>query len=204
MGEDENSRSALEMALKLAADHRSLTVGKHLAAEYQKRLDELQELYASAIKGERGWNFLLPLEMNVPERASVEDMGLVDNSEPVSRIPHSDIKKRYVDEYGVSIYTSLPVSMLRKICKKNKPWTQENLKAAFDRGETIAPPYIEIDGKKLFDLKEIDRWIDSLPHFGELPREENREKLSRLILKYLPDEKISALLKIFAAWGYEC
>ena len=83
------------------------------------------------------------------------------------------IKPRLVDEHGLSIYTGIAVSSLQNARGElPKKWTIERLKAEMERG-LVSPPVTLVGGKKMYDLNQVDKWIDLLPRWGQLPEEAN-------------------------------
>jgi len=82
------------------------------------------------------------------------------------------LKPRLVDEHGLSVYTGIAVKTLQR-ARGNLPkkWTIERLKAEMEKG-LVSPPVTLIGGKKMYDLNQVDRWIDLLPCWGQLPEEE--------------------------------
>jgi hypothetical protein len=81
------------------------------------------------------------------------------------------LRTRYVDEKGLSIYFSAFSSKTFANLRGQTPkyWSVEQIKKALAEGKLIPPPYKEIGGKRVYDLREFDEWVALYPTWGVLP-----------------------------------
>ena len=83
------------------------------------------------------------------------------------------LRPRFVDEYGLSVYTGIAVDTLQKARGKlPKNYPLERMKADMEKGVLVSPPVTIVGGKKMYDLNLVDEWIKLLPVIGWLPKGE--------------------------------
>ncbi|GHT01134.1 hypothetical protein AGMMS50276_28540 [Synergistales bacterium] len=76
-----------------------------------------------------------------------------------------------VDEAAVMI--GISVNTLNSLRTETpKRYTKETFDAAVAKGRIPPPPYVKLGNSVRYDTRDIDMWIDRLPHMGDLPKEE--------------------------------
>jgi hypothetical protein len=77
---------------------------------------------------------------------------------------------RYVTEEGLAVQTSIPAKTFRnERVKTPKRRSVEQIKKALASGEFFGPTFIEVGGKRIYDLRDADEWMALFPKRGILP-----------------------------------
>jgi hypothetical protein len=80
------------------------------------------------------------------------------------------ISARYTSEAGLEIYTGISAKCFNTLRSKTpNRWSVEQVKKALADGELIGPPYKEVGGKRIYDLRKVDEWMTLFPERGTLP-----------------------------------
>jgi hypothetical protein len=89
----------------------------------------------------------------------------------------SAIVPRILNEEEAAIYLGVSVPTLQHK-RPDTPvrYTKETFEAEYQKGQIVPPPFVVMangkNGKKGYDIRELDAYIDMLPRMGQLPKEE--------------------------------